>query len=680
MPPQIRTEFPRPIRVIEHTWIPLRDGTRLAARIWLPADAERQPVPALLEYIPYRKNDWTATRDALRHPYLAGHGYAAARVDMRGSGDSDGTLLDEYLPQEQDDAVEVIAWLAAQPWCSGAVGMFGKSWGGFNALQVAARRPPALKAIITFYSTDDRYADDIHYIGGCLFGTDHLSWAGTMLAFNARSPDPRFVGERWRERWLRRLEQTPPYLEAWLRHQRRDAFWKHGSVCEDFSAITCAVYAVGGWADGYTNAVPRLLAGLTCPRKGLIGPWAHQYPETSVPGPAIGMLQESLRWWDHWLKGIDTGIMNEPRLRVWLQESAPPATLHAERPGRWVAEPGWPARSTSARRYQLLAGRLRPDVPDEPAPPEAPVTFRGSQLCGLDAGMFYSMSLPGDEPPDQRMEDGLSLVFDAAPVDEPVDVLGFPEVHVALASDRPQALLAARLCDVAPTGESTLVSRGLLNLTHRASHEDPQPLVPGQRYGVRLALRFTGHTLRPGHRWRLALSPTYFPWAWPSPEPVTLTIFTGASTWLDVPVRAPRPEDEQLAAFGPPETSAPLARAFRRSPSRTRVITRDALTGCAELVDQIDAGDAHFEAADLDYDEAGEHRFSITEGNPLSARATTRWRIALGREGWRSRVETVSRLQADAECWHITNQLEVYEAEHPVFVCTWSARIPRDQM
>ena len=181
------------------------DGCRLAARIWLPENAEQQPVPVILEYIPYRKNDGTALRDSLYHPYFAGHGYAAMRVDMRGSGDSEGVMLDEYLQQELDDAVSVIAWLAEQPWCDGSVGMMGKSWGGFNSLQVAALHPPELKAIITVCSTDDRYADDVHYKGGCVLTTDMLGWSTTMLAWNARPPDPDVLGENWRKRWLDRL-------------------------------------------------------------------------------------------------------------------------------------------------------------------------------------------------------------------------------------------------------------------------------------------------------------------------------------------------------------------------------------------------------------------------------------------------------------------------------------------
>ena len=291
--------------------------------MWIPEDAESDPVPAVLEYIPYRRRDFTAIRDATKHAYYAGHGYASLRVDMRGTGDSDGLMLDEYTQGELDDAVEVIAWLAAQPWCTGTVGMTGISWGGFNALQVAALRPPALKAIITACSTDDRYADDIHYMGGCLI-TENMSWASTMFAFNSRPPDPTVVGDRWREMWMERLAHGDPWIIPWLEHAHRDAQWKHGSVCEDFSAIECAVYAVGGWADGYSNAIPRLLEGLSCPRRGLVGPWPHAWPNACIPGPCIGFEQDALRWWDQYLKGIDTGIADEPMYRVWMQEGVPP--------------------------------------------------------------------------------------------------------------------------------------------------------------------------------------------------------------------------------------------------------------------------------------------------------------------------------------------------------------------
>jgi hypothetical protein len=365
--------------------------------LWLPADAERHPVPALLEYLPYRKRDSTRLRDGATHHYFAGHGYACARVDIRGTGDSDGLIDDEYTRQEQDDALEVIAWLAAQPWCSGRVGMFGISWGGFNSLQVAARRPPALKCIITVGSTDDRYATDVHYMGGCMT-KDNPDWGAVMFSHISTPPDPEIVGERWREMWLARLEHLQPWVIPWIEHQRRDAYWQHGSVCEDFSRIEIPVYAVNGWADNYAASIPRLLAGLNGPRKGLIGPWGHSFPNNGRPSPAIGWLQEALRWWDHWLKGADTGIIDEPCCACGCRSRCrrPPPTPNApdagwpRTPGRRRAprngaSPSIPASSPAApakrRRWCCARRRLSASPPARsaataPAPNSRPTSAR----------------------------------------------------------------------------------------------------------------------------------------------------------------------------------------------------------------------------------------------------------------------------------------------------------------
>ena len=674
---RIRTDFPRRIREIPNTWIELADGCRLAARIWLPEDAEDDPVPAVLEYIPYRKSDGTAVRDSVRHPWLAGHGYAAVRVDMRGSGDSNGVLHNEYLPQEQDDALEVLAWLAAQPWCTGALGIIGKSWGGFNGLQIAARRPPELKAVVSVYSTDDRYADDVHYTGGCVLGSDTLSWASTMLAMNALPSDPDVVGEQWRDLWLQRLESTPPFVEEWLSHQHRDGYWKHGSVCEDFSAITAPVLAVGGWADAYTNAVFRLLAGLSCPRKGLVGPWGHAYPEEAFPGPSIGFHQECLRWWDHWLKGRDTGVMDEPMLRVWMQDWVEPRPFYVERPGRWVAEPSWPSPSVEPRRFALGAGGIG-DQPGE----EVALRHLGVQTCGLESGAwcpYGKASDPTELPPDQRRDDGLSLTFTSAPLDEQLDVLGFPEVTLALAADRASALVAIRLCDVAPDGSSLLVSRAVLNLTHRESHEHPAPIEPGRRYSVTVRLNAAGHVFQTGHRVRVAVSPTYWPDAWPSPEPVTLTVFAGPDSRLELPVRGPRPEDGRLPDFDEPEISPPLpVEPLGGGGSRERTIRRDIGTGRTELVSVDDHGGRGRQPNGLVEEQRSVDTFSIVEGDPLSATATSEWTIALERGDWRVRVETRSVMTADRESFRVTNEVNAYEGNARVFARTSSFAVPRE--
>ncbi|HVT50036.1 MAG TPA: CocE/NonD family hydrolase, partial [Dongiaceae bacterium] len=393
-----------PVEIVEldPAWITLQDGTRLAATIRRPKDAERNPVPVILEYLPYRRRDGTIQRDAITHTWFAQQGYAAVRLDIRGTGDSDGLMRDEYLPQEQSDAVEAIAWLAKQPWCNGNVGMMGISWGGFNGLQIAAHRPPALKAIITLCSTDDRFADDAHWMGGALI-TNTMGWGGSFFQYLAQAPDPAIVGETWREMWLARLENLRLPIEDWLAHQHYDEYWRQGSVKEDYSAIQAAVYAIGGWADGYSNAVPRLIRNLKCPKKGLIGPWAHKYPHIATPHPAADFLNEALRWWDHWLKGQDTGIMTEPQMQVWVQDSVRPSAVQAERPGRWVAFPSWPHPAVKPTDWHLGDGDLAREKQ------KAATCIIDSPLnTGVAFGEWCPYSGNGELPDDQRADDGRS--------------------------------------------------------------------------------------------------------------------------------------------------------------------------------------------------------------------------------------------------------------------------------
>ncbi len=636
--------FPRRVREIEHTLIPLADGTRLAARIWLPEDAEAQPVPAILEYLPYRKRWGTHERDALTHPYLAGHGYASVRVDIRGSGESEGLLFDEYAQQEQDDALEVIAWLAAQPWCSGAVGMMGISWGGFNALQVAARRPPALKAIVTICSTDDRYADDVHFMAGALLPAK-FGWASFFFGSMTHPPDPALVGESWRAMWRQRLENEPLFLERWLRHQRRDAYWKHGSICEDWSAIQCPVYAVGGWTDGYTNAIPRLLEHLRVPRKGLIGPWAHAYPHFALPGPRIGFLQEALRWWDHWLKGEPTGVMDEPMLRAWMTESVTPAPYHEALPGRWVAEPAWPP-AVDWRRWSLTDDGLR-----EGETTLAPRTVCSPQDVGKDAGSWCPFGRAPDQAGDQAADDACSLVFETAPLAERLEILGAPEVELDVASDRPLANLMVRLCDVRPDGGGLRVSFGVLNLAHRESHETPTPLEPGRRYRVQFKLNDAGSAFPAGHRVRIAISTAYWSMIWPAPEVATVTVFGGA---LALPVRSPRAEDAALPAFQGPETAPP------ESVSKPRAsVTR---------IDRIG----------VELGSEGSFSFHIEPADPLSAVAEMRQVQTVSRDAWRVRMETATRMTCTRDAFVLRASLRAWDGETEVCAREWDVAVPRD--
>jgi uncharacterized protein len=670
---KIVTELPKAIQEIENLWIELKDGTRLAARMWLPEDAAAKPVPAILEYIPYRKRDFTTARDEPMHRYFAGHGYAAIRVDMRGSGDSDGVMADEYTARELDDGVAVIDWISRQAWCSGSVGMMGNSWGGFNALQVAALRPPALKAIITSCSTDDRYADDMHYMGGCLLN-DNMDWGTTFFAILPRAPDPAVVGERWRSMWRDRLEAMALPLENFLLHQRRDSYWRHGSVCEDYGRIDCAVFAVGGWLDGYSNAIPRLLANLSCPRLGLIGPWAHMYPHLGLPGPAVPFLQEALRWWDHWLKGVETGIMREPVLRAYMSEGIPARSYYEQAPGRWVAEEVWPSPRISARFLHLRDGRLT-----DSAGPGAPTSFKSPETTGLTGGEWCPFGTVGrgpDFPGDQREDDGRSLTFDSALLDERLEILGAPVLQLRLSADCPTAFIAARLCDVAPDGASTRVSFGVLNLTHREGHDRVLPLEESEIFDVRVQFNDAGYSFLPGHRIRIALSTSYWPMIWPAPKTPTLTLHDSGR--LELPVRPPRATDAAAGFGAQPECAANLPRTVLRNAGSRRRIERDRMTDRVTASGRHDWGLTRLDSHGLEFGGMMREESSIRDGDPLSAETRTSFTITIGRADWQTRIEAATKLTSNRNSFLLTARMEAFEGETKVFTRRWRRRIPRD--
>lgn len=667
-PIDVRTDFPRPVREIENTWIPMPDGTRLAARIWLPEDAGDDPVPAILEYLPYRKRDGTVERDHLTHPYFAGHGYAGVRVDMRGTGDSEGICLGEYLQQEQDDALAVIEWLAAQPWCSGKVGMIGISWGGFNGLQVAARQPEALGAVITLCSTDDRYADDIHFMGGAVL-TDKLAWGATAFAIANTPPDPEIVGDRWRDMWLERLENNGLWLIDWFRHQRRDAFYRHGSICEDYAAVQVPVYAVGGYADGYTNPIFRMMEHLSCPRKALVGPWAHKYPHFATPAPRIGFLQECLRWWDHHLKGIDTGIMEEPMIRAWIQDWAEPNPAPAERSGRWVAAPRWPA--PGARSIRL---HLSPDgLSTAPASTDT-IVLSCPETAGLAAQSWCAYGQNADGPMDQTLETGRMRFFDTDPMDEEIEIMGFPILHARVTSDVPQANLAAVLSVVAPDGKATLVSFGVLNLTHRDGHAEPQALPVGQAVDIRVQLNVIGQRVPAGHRLRLQLSQSYWPVIWPAPNRAELGL---TAARLDLPLLA-EGTGPDMPEFEQPEGATPLATERIEDGQASRAHCLDYATGAETHRRYSDTGRERHPHTGIEVWYENEDRFTIHPEDPNSATGTCRWSKRYRRGDWLAELDATVTVCSKADCWHITAKLEARDGDGVVLIRDWSESIPRD--
>jgi len=506
---------------------------------------------------------------------------------------------------------------------------------------------------------------------------DNLWWGSIMLAYQARPLDPEIVGPGWRERWLERIGTIPFFPALWLSHQRYDSYWKHGSVCEDFSAIACPVLAVGGWGDAYTNAVPRLLAGLKVPRLGIIGPWAHIYPQDGVPGPAIGFLQESVRWWDHWLKDRDSGIMREPMLRAYIEDWFPPEGTRTATPGRWLGEATYPSPNFKPRRLYLRADRGL----GESAGERREFSICSPQSHGKASGEWMGAGVPGEYPTDQRLDDGGALVFETPALDEDIVVLGAPLLRLELSTDVPVAHLVARLSDVAPDGRATRVSYQVLNLTHRSGDERPEPLEPGRFYNVTVKLNDCGHHFPRGHRIRLSIGTAYWPIIWPAPYPATLAIRTGDSV-LELPVRragAPEP----AVAFEPPTSGRPAPMTQIGKGSFRRYSLQDHVTG--ETIYITEGVGGLFGEGILRYDEIGtelsqslKRELVIRDDDPLSARYAITQSYEMGRDGWRISVRTHTEMRSDRNNFYLSGSLTASENGNDVGERRWTETIRRD--
>jgi putative CocE/NonD family hydrolase len=505
----------------------MSDGIELSATLFFPEGDG--PWPAVMEALPYRKDDLTA---AYRPGYaeLAERGYVVCWLDIRGTGSSGGIATDEYTEAERRDLVEVIDWLATRDWSAGTVGMFGTSYGGFNALQVALERPPALKAIVPIFASDDRYGDDVHYFGGALKQLDVVDYPTYMVAMNALPPVPSIWGDGWRDEWDRRVEALEPWILTWLSHQRRDAYWRWGSAREAIEDIEAATMMVAGWADGYTNIAFRSLLRFRSPVRLLVGPWAHAATETSAPGPNIRLSPELVRWFDRWLKGMDNGVDREPPIVLFAERSTPPDPLRREVRGAWRFEPVWPPARQSPTELALAeaepGGLAAADGPDE-------LAIRGD--VGVQAWISCAGVMPWVQPDDQRPDEERSLTYTWDPLETEVEILGHPRLRLRISSSTSVAYVSAKVCDVFPDGSSSLVVRGLLNLTHRAGSAEPLPLEPNESVDLDIELEACSWTFEEGHRIRLDVASADWPNAWAPPGPGVLTIDRAAGL-LELPV------------------------------------------------------------------------------------------------------------------------------------------------
>ncbi len=654
------------IEVDPAVWITLADGTRLAAKIWRPAAEGEYPV--VLEFLPYRRGDGTAPRDDSTYPAYAAEGIIGVRVDSRGNGDSDGLFDDEYSPLELSDICEVIAWIAEQPWSNGAVGMMGISWGGFNGLQTAALRPPALKAVISIASTVDRYNDDIHYKGGCLLSAN-VYWAGTMLSYASRPPDPDVVGNRWAEIWRERLAAEPMLLETWLRHGRRDAYWHHGSICEDWSAIQCPVWVIAGWADGYRNCPATLATHATAPVKATTGPWVHKYPHFALPRPRLDFLAKSIAWWKRWLCDEATGVEDWPDYQAFIMEDARPMRWRGSENGRWIGTT-WPRNDPPLELSLGADGVLGSGK-------VGAIRVSSPQHCGVTSGEYFTLKPDAEMPGDQRPDDAWSACWETPPQGADLDLLGRPQVDLEVSIDQPQGNLIARLIDVHPDGTSTLITRGVLNLCHRGGNSKPNPMVPGQAERITLALDETGYRVLAGHRLRLAISTAYWPYILPSPAPVTAEIAAGEGSVLTLP----RAEGLQEVADPESADEAPLkVHPDIREGHSHRDVSHDLTRGVVCYRIDEDSGVSENPHNGMLSRDTRLETWEIAPDDPLSLRGNLSFEAERQRGAWKTATLSEITFTCTATTYDVVASVVAFEGETEFHRKDWSFSVPRDHM
>jgi uncharacterized protein len=647
--------------------IPVRDGTRLAADFYLPAQGERFPV--VLEYRPYRKDDETPPGGRF-YGDLVRHGYAVARVDIRGTGASEGVSTDEYTVEEQLDGYDVVEWLAAQEWSDGAVSMMGTSYSGFTSLQVAAEAPPHLRCVIPLYFTDDRYTDDCHYRGGLLrMYFDVGNYGNMMIAWNALPPYPEWSGADWARIWEEHLAGNEPYLLKWLHHQTDGAYWRNGSVGDVANRIRCPVFMIGGWRDGYPNPPLRLFEKLCVPKKLLIGPWMHIRPDIAIPGPRIDYIYEVVRWLDYWCKDRDTGITDEPPVAFYLQRYDLPVADRLEIVGEWRAERDWPPPDSGERTLYLCAGGCLGERPDG----DGVDYFEYFADVGVTGGL-WSGGVPFGLPGDQRADEAFSLCYTSAPLEEPLHTAGRSRVVLHVASTAKVIGFSASLSEVAPDGTSHLVAKGMLNATRRESLTDPEPLVPGEVYELEFEIDATAWVFSRGNRIRLAIASADFPNVWPTPELATNTVFRGtARPSRLVLATIPPVGSAEPAAFHPSAEVVPPQHALPHPPEWR--LTRDVLTGRTSHTIRYAAETRVDPTTLIERDTLGV--VEVDPANPSDASACGCHVTRILRPNRAFEASSNVLIQSTATHFHVTVELEVAVNNARHFGRRWVESIPR---
>jgi uncharacterized protein len=673
-----------PAHDVEVRWdvrIPVRDGLDLSANLWLPrsrVDHPGETFPAILEMIPYGKDNWRRNSDVARGEWLASRGFALCRLDVRGTGSSPGIAEDEYTEAETRDGFDAVEWLAAQPWCNGNLGMWGISYGGFTSIQVAKLRPPHLRAILPMYATDDRYRDDVHIRGGCVTASEKCQYAVSQLGMNAMPPLPAFRGRAWRNEWRDRLEHTPPWLLPWIREQTDGPYWRRGSLAPDYGALECAVFQVAGWTDAYVDPAFRIQERCANARsvRTLVGNWVHSFPDDAYPGPNVDWYRELVRFFDRYLKGIQNGWEHEPAI-TWFEHAwADPEPFPRSWPGRWRAAEGFPVAGTTSMALHLDGERL-----DRARPAREGVrTIAHRATAGTAGALSWGAGWhPNGLARDLRPDEASGLTYTSEPLTEPMSVIGVPEAIVHVTTTMPVATCVVRLSEVSPQGVSALVATGVLNLTHRLSDVDPAPMPtrPRATEEVRIPLRTTGYRFSPGHRIRITVLTSYWPVLWPSPMPGELRVHHGPTepSRLILPLVPDAAAETEPPALGTDPAGLRTVGSDEEDPP-TWLVTEDVIGGTV-MVTIGEGGASILEDGSRVY--SAEHlELTASDADPARARLESVVRYRWTADDFDVDIRATGDIASDESAFEVRVSLAVRLDGEPFFDRTWQERIPRN--
>ena len=659
------------VKIMPDVRVAMRDGIELAAKITRP-DASGA-FPAIMEYNPYRRIGKPLPRPHDEYPpsvpYLAERGYVIVQFDVRGTGNSGGYSTDIYSDEERQDAYEMVEWIAKQGWCTGNVGMLGKSYSAVVQWQVAVQNPPALKAIIVRSANQDVYEDWTNP-GGAIRPYMFESYGPLMTAFNLAPPDIEIVGDKWSDLWCERLEKNTPWSIGYIKNILHGPYWQRRSLQPAYDRVKCAVFVVGGWADWYATPLLKAFSNLSVPKKAWVGPWGHYYAEEklALPGPRVDGRYEYLKWFDHWLKGLDTGVMDEPAVTLFVRAYQKPAPIYLREEGFWRHEKEWPlARAKNTRMYFQAHELLAPQVPNEAD--AAHDSYEYHPAVGIAAGRHGRGNItPWAMPLDQRIDESHSLTYTTAPLRADTEVTGDPAATLYISSSADTAYFVVKLCDVAPDGTSKLVTDGCLLATHRESHTDPKPLEPGQVYELRFNLKSTAYVFQKGHRIRIDVTSSDFQNAWPTGKPAVNTVLRDAQhpSHVVLPI-VPKQN---------PVLPAPDFNASPHPDPKLEEVPRPEHTVTQDLVNQTTTT-SFASRSGTPIDGVNRSSFTVSQLDPAEAVIRSSYELPVPMTGSDVVVKARSTLASDRTTYRHMVEVEITVNGMRHFNKSWSVTVPR---